>query len=93
LHHPKIGDIDLVWGKEGTAAKEYEDGYGLSKIVKKHPEVIDDLQRIIESCAVKEDLGSRIILESSDHRAVVSLEYFGAAKKWLLTAYETTGKR
>jgi hypothetical protein len=34
LHHKDIGDIDLVWGKEGTG---HSDGYGLSKLVKSAP--------------------------------------------------------
>lgn len=40
LHHKDIGDIDLVWVKEGTG---HSDGYGLSKLVKYHPEVPDNL--------------------------------------------------
>ena len=43
LHHPEVGDIDLIWGKEGTGKS---DGYGLAKLVKYHPEVVDDLQGI-----------------------------------------------
>jgi len=35
----EVGDIDFVWGKEGIAAKGYEDGFGLSKILRKHPDV------------------------------------------------------
>lgn len=42
LHPKDIGDIDLVWGVEGTGKS---DGYGLSKLVKYHPEVLDNLQK------------------------------------------------
>lgn len=40
LHHKDIGDIDLVWGKEGTAKS---DGFGLAKLAKYHPEVLGNL--------------------------------------------------
>ncbi len=35
LHHPEVGDIDLIWGKPGTRALDYDDGYGLSHILAK----------------------------------------------------------
>ncbi|MDR3578380.1 MAG: JAB domain-containing protein [Oryzomonas sp.] len=87
LHHPDVGDIDLVWGKEGTSGKEYEDGYGLSKIIKKHPEVVDNLQDILNT--LQKDDGksttSYSVLESKDHKAVVRLDWDRQEKKWLLT--------
>ena len=46
LHHHDIGDIDLVWGEEGDSEKKYAGGYGLAKILKKHPEVEENLQEI-----------------------------------------------
>lgn len=89
LHHPDIGDIDLVWGEEGTSEKKHEDGYGLAKIIKKHPEVVDELQNIIREMKVntKRSGGNRTRLESLDHEAAVSLNWRGIEKKWLLTAY------
>ena len=46
LNQPMLGDIDLVWG-------EYKDdrtnnGYGLAKIVAKHPEVLPNMQYILQ---------------------------------------------
>lgn len=41
LHHPDIGEIDLVWDEEGIG---HHDGYGLAKLVKHHPEMLGDLQ-------------------------------------------------
>ena len=80
LHHHSIGDISLVWGDEKT---------GLAKIVKKHPEVLDNLQDIIDGMEIVQESDNRIKLESDTHFAVVSKEYKGEPReKWLLTAYE-----
>ncbi len=86
LHHPEVGDIDLVWGTEGTAAKDYEDGYGIAKIAKKHPDVLDDLQGFVEALPVKSRSKNRIVLSDGEGRAVVRLDWDGDAKKWLMTA-------
>ena len=80
LHHHTIGDISLVWGDKKT---------GLDKILRKHPEVVDNLQSIIDSMEVVQESDNRIKLESSTHFAVVSKEYKGEPREqWLLTAYE-----
>ena len=80
LHHHTVGDISLVWGDSKT---------GLAKIVKKHPEVLDNLQDIIDSMEIVQESDNRIKLESDTHFAVVSKEYKGEPReKWLLTAYE-----
>ena len=80
LHHHTIGDISLVWGDRKT---------GLDKILRKHPEVVDNLQPIIDSMEVVQESDNRIKLESSTHFAVVSKEYKGQPREqWLLTAYE-----
>ena len=63
LHHRDVGDIDLWYG---------DDKAGLKKIAEKHPEVIDDLQGIIDGMRVVSASDNRIILESDTHRAVVS---------------------
>lgn len=80
LHHHTIGDISLVWGDNKT---------GLDKILRKHPEVVDNLQSIIDSMEVVQESDNRIKLESPTHFAVVSKEYKGEPREqWLLTAYE-----
>jgi hypothetical protein len=88
LQHPDVGDIDLVWGKEGSSEKDYLDGYGLSKIIKKHPEVVDGLQNLLSKMEVVSRSKNRITLESEDHKAVVRLEWDGKAKQWLLTEFK-----
>lgn len=80
LHHHTIGDISLVWGDKKA---------GLDKILRKHPEVVDNLQSIIDSMEVVQESDNRIKLESPTHFAVVSKEYKGEPREqWLLTAYE-----
>lgn len=80
LHHHTIGDISLVWGDKKA---------GLDKILRKHPEVVDNLQSIIDSMEVVQESDNRVKLESPTHFAVVSKEYNGEPREQrLLTAYE-----
>lgn len=92
LHHPDVGDIDLVYGKEGTAGKNYKDGYGLAKIASKHPEMLQDLQGSLDGMHVITKSENRIRLGDDSRRAVVSLSHFGKEKKWLLTAFQNDEK-
>lgn len=85
LHHKDIGDIDLVWGKEGTG---HSDGYGLSKLVKYHPEILDNLQAILNDMRVVSSSKNRVNLESETHKAGVRLTWDGERKSWLLTAFK-----
>ena len=85
LHHKEVGDIDLVWGKEGTGKSN---GFGLSKLAKFHPEVLDSLQDILDDMVVISRSANRVNLESKTHKAAVRLEWDGKKKNWLLTAFE-----
>jgi len=85
LYHADVGDIDLVWGKEGT---KKSDGYGIAKIAKFHPEVLGSLQDVVSSMKVVSRSDTRVQLESGKHKAAVRLEWDGKAKQWLLTAFE-----
>ena len=85
LYHKDIGDIDLVWDKEGTG---HSDGYGLSKLVKYHPEVLDNLQEILNDMRVVSSSKNRVNLESETHKAGVRLTWDGERKSWLLTAFK-----
>lgn len=85
LHHKDIGDIDLVLGKEGTG---HSDGYGLSKLVKYHPEILDNLQEILNDMRVVSSSKNRVNLESEIHKAGVRLTWDGERKSWLLTAFK-----
>lgn len=92
LSHPEVGDIDLVWGEEGDPEKDYRGGYGLAKIAAKHPEVLSDLQSILNKMEVdKERSGThKARMKSPDgkYRGVIRLTYEGKEKRWLLTAFE-----
>jgi hypothetical protein len=86
LYHPEIGDIDLVWGSEGTSR---DDGSGLAKLIRWHPEVVGDLQGFISSLTVKQRDKKRIQLwDGKSKRAVVKLLFDEKQKHWLLTAYD-----
>ena len=85
LSHPEIGDIDLVWGEEGTSNS---DGYSIAKLAKYHPEVLDNLQEIINDMRVTKRSANRVQLESDTHQAAVRLTWDNKSKNWLLTAFE-----
>ncbi len=85
LSHPALGAIDLVWGKEGTGKS---DGYGLEKLVKYHPEVLDNLQELLSEMEVVSRSENRINLESKTHRTGVRLDWDGERKTWLMTMFE-----
>ncbi|WP_226998415.1 glycosyl hydrolase 108 family protein [Tardibacter chloracetimidivorans] len=89
LSHPEIGPIDLVWGEAGT---NKSDGFGLAKLTKFHPEVVENLPEIIAGMTVQSESANRIRLESPTHEAAVRLDWDNQQKTWLLTAYEK-GKR
>jgi hypothetical protein len=89
LHHAEVGDIDIVYG-------EYHDkrshGYGLAKIKEIHPEVIYNLQDVLNECRVKQRDEKKIQLVSKRYKAAVQLFLNKGKNKtnhvWLLTAYE-----
>lgn len=85
LSHPEIGAIDLVWGHEGTGDS---DGYGLSKLLKFHPEVLNNLQGILNEMHITYKSDNRIRLESERYQAGVRLTWNNESKTWLLTAFE-----
>jgi len=87
LHHPEVGDIDLVWGAAPEGKKE---GLGLAKLLVKHPEVLGDLQGFLSRLKKDEKRSgpNRVRLTDGKGEAVVSLDWKGEPKRWLLTAYE-----
>ena len=85
LSHPEIGPIDLVWGEEGTG---HSDGFGLAKLVKYHPEVVENLQGLLDDMSVTDRSENRIHLESEKYQAIVRLTWDDKRKTWLLSAFE-----
>ncbi|MBT0667031.1 transglycosylase SLT domain-containing protein [Novosphingobium profundi] len=91
LFHPEVGAIDVKWGVPGTGKS---DGFGLSKLVKFHPEVLEDLPRLLDEMEVNPERSgnNRITLESADHKAIVRLDWEGKDQRWLLTAFRREEK-
>lgn len=86
LTHPEIGDISLVWGEPGKGRGH---GFGLAKIIDRHPEVLDDLQgRLDRATTVISRSENRIRLASETDDFSIRLTWEGEQKSWLLTAYE-----
>lgn len=85
LDHPDIGNIDVVWGEYDPVADK---GFGLKKIADKHPEVLPKLPDIIRNSQVYDQNQNRIRLVYGDDISVISLNWKGEDKVWLLTAYE-----
>ena len=91
MNRPEIGPIDFVWGKEGTAAKDYEDGYGIAKILKKHGKTaVDAIPEVIAKGTFSQRYKDRVYFEHNGYRAVVRLTWDGKAKTWLVTNFEQT---
>jgi N12 class adenine-specific DNA methylase len=90
LNHRDVGDISLVWGKAGTRRS---DGYGLSKLIAWHPEVLDDLQGRISRMTVTSKTENRIQLESDSDRAGVRLDWDGQSGAWLIGSYDKGAPR
>ncbi|MEM9579052.1 MAG: phage tail tip lysozyme [Pseudomonadota bacterium] len=86
LTHPDLGAVSLVWGETGARGK----GYGLSKIIDRHPEVLDDLQGRLEAATeVVSESDNRVRLASDRDVFVISREWRGNKRpEWLLTAYQ-----
>lgn len=85
LHHKDVGEIDLVWGEEGSA---HSDGFGLAKLAKYHPEVLFNLQEILNDMVVTKRSANRVQLESEKYKAAVRLTWNNQKKTWLLTMFE-----
>lgn len=80
LYHKEVGAISIVYGNEV---------FGLRKIKEKHPEVLNDIQGIMDNMAIIKQSDNRIKMESDSHFAVVSRDYHGEKHTpWLLTAFE-----
>lgn len=80
---PEIGPIDLIWGGER---------FGLKKIARKHPEAIEKLPRMLKSAKLVKGQGPNKMYLIEDgqpsHITVISLNYMGLAKAWVVTSYD-----
>lgn len=79
--------MDIVWGETGSDKRSK--GFGISKIVDHHPEVIDNLHSIFEKMKIARDKGEQgLNLKYKNYRAAIRLKYNGKERKWLMTMFE-----
>lgn len=84
VKHP----IDLIWGHAGTGKS---DGAGLAKLNAYHPEALQDLQGLLNRTSVRPEASGANRLRMAGPNgedAVVSLDWRGDPKTWLLSAFE-----
>ncbi|ECK2611106.1 DUF3519 domain-containing protein [Campylobacter coli] len=86
FHRKDLGDIDLVWGAEGSSRS---DGYGLSKIVKYHNEVLHQIDNIINEGELKRDNKGRLNIEYKNSIIELRDNWKGEKNKnhWIITSY------
>lgn len=86
FHRKDLGDIDLVWGAEGSSRS---DGYGLSKIVKYHNEVLHQIDNIINEGELKRDNKGRLNIEYKNSIIGLRDNWKGEKNKnhWIITSY------
>ena len=88
----KLGPIDFVWGREGTQAQNYSDGYGFSKIIKKHG--IEAARKVPEILAYGKYYADE---QETGAYAVIYNNWMVTIKKrssnfYVVTSYETKEK-
>jgi hypothetical protein len=73
----------LIWGKGG------EKGYGLAKILLKHPEAISNLAKVVSESKIVDQIPDRIIMIhiESGQRTIIDLEFNYRVKTWVVTSY------
>ena len=95
FYRKELGDIDLVWGKVWQDEKGALQGYGLSKIEAKHPEInariLDDVIKLGKA-EIRRNEAVRI--EKDGYKIVLKSNWLGekTPNKWIVTAYEKSGE-
>lgn len=85
FYRSDIGDITLVWGKEGTGKS---DGFGLAKIAKFHPEALDKLDQIISKGAFLYDEKQRPNIVLDDYIVGIRNDWKGdKTPYWVISSY------
>ncbi len=94
LFHPKLGEIDVIWGRSGSDPRS--PGDGLEKIIERHSEVLLKRDEILEKAEPitpnKRNIFEldKITLKHKKVRIVVRTDRNGRPKLWLLTAFDKT---
>jgi hypothetical protein len=83
--------IDLHWGY--TTENPRDKGQGLAKLLRWHPDVVANLDKIIRSAVVvAQPSADRYILSDGKNLIVISQKHNGIPKQWLVTAFNTGPK-
>jgi hypothetical protein len=99
LYRSEIGYIDIVWGENDPKTNK---GFGLKHIIEKHGKEIKQLGFEVEDFIVigvqfgsiiKAKEPHKILLESNMFRIIISSEYYGKSKRYLLTAFDLRKKK
>ncbi|TQR42954.1 hypothetical protein DMB95_00185 [Campylobacter sp. MIT 12-8780] len=89
-----LGDIDLVWGEVWRDEKGQIQGFGLSKILQKHPEITAELLAdIVENGSLKKQVNEAMQVIKDNYKIVLKSNWKGKpSNKWIVTAYEVEEK-
>jgi hypothetical protein len=80
---PGIGKVDLMWGQETGKG----DSFGVSKILNRHSDVLNQIPDLGSFKIVKESEGS-VLLKKGQTEALVKKDWFGEPRKWLATIFK-----
>ena len=72
----------------GKAGSGRSDGYGLAKIEKFHPEVLDRLEELVQDLPITKETPNRYQLENENYKIAIRKDYDGEKENWILTAFE-----
>ena len=86
------GVIDLEWGEMGTPEKNYQDGWGVSKIAKKHANFLMRVPEVIAHGTIYEDKGhnGRYAVVKGDEVVVLYKDDNGC---FVFTGFEPNARR
>ena len=89
MYREETGAIDFKKGQEGTAKRNYEDGFGLAKILKKHGQAaIDMIPEVIAKGKFEPSpYADRAYFLYKGYRAVIRKTWDGKKKTWLVTNF------
>ncbi|WP_258443274.1 DUF3519 domain-containing protein [Helicobacter sp. 16-1353] len=85
FYRDELGDIDLVWGEVGSGKS---DGFGLSKIAKYHPEILEKLDSVIKNGEIVKDAQGRTNIVLGNDIVGLRNNWKGEnTNEWIITAY------
>ncbi len=98
--HPELGPVSIIMGSDGTAAKEFSDGYGINGIITKRLVRGEDPVTVLPGVLRAASMGTitrryggdmgRVDLVHGNHQVTLSLSRNGNKQTWILTGFELT---